>query len=442
MAPPDDPVARLFDLKRFGIKLGLDNIRTLAEALDHPERSFPCIIVAGTNGKGSVASTIERGLRAAGYRTGLYTSPHLIDLTERFALDGEAIGSDTLATEAAAILDTAGALQAAGRLPHPPTFFEATTALALSLFRRRGIEAAVLEVGLGGRFDATNIVAPAAVAIPSIDIDHQQHLGATIEAIAREKAGVIKPGAPVVTGETKPGARRVLEATAAEQGARLTDIDDGVTVRWAIDDAGLTRVDRLTTQRGDYGPLTLALRGRHQVRNGLVALRLLEELAGAGLGVSREAIVSALTDVRCRGRLELVDAGPGRRVLLDPAHNVAAATALAHYVKTFAPAGLPVVFGALADKDAAGMLRALGPAATQVICAPINSPRARSLDDLRATVRAARPDLAATSADTPGAALDQAWRHGPLALATGSTYLVGALLQALAARGGTPPGNG
>ncbi len=438
MAPSDDPVSRLFDLERFGIKLGLDNIRTLAEALDHPERSFPCIIVAGTNGKGSVAATVERGLRAGGYRTGLYTSPHLIDLAERFAIDGETIDSSTLAAEALTVLATADTLQTSGRLPHPPTFFEATTALALSLFRRRRVEAAVLEVGLGGRFDATNIVTPAAVAIPSIDLDHQQHLGKTIDAIAAEKAGVIKPGSPVVTGETKPEARQVLDATAARRGARLLDVDDGVTVCWGIDDAGLTRISRLTTRRRDYGPLTLALRGEHQLRNGLVALRLLEELDGAGLRVSRDAIAAALTDVRCRGRLELVDAAPGCRVLLDPAHNVAAAAALARYVKSVAPAGLPVVFGALADKDATGMLRALGDIATRVVCAPIDSPRARSVDELRRAVRAARPDLPVSTADTPGAALDQAWRHGPLALATGSMYLVGALLQGLPAPGETP----
>ena len=429
MAPPADPLIRLFDLERFGIKLGLDNIRKLAVTLDHPERSFRSIVVAGTNGKGSVAATIERGLRAAGYRTGLYTSPHLIALTERFAVGGNVVDVDTLATEAAIVLETADALQASGRLPHPPTFFEATTALAFCLFRRRQVDVAVLEVGLGGRFDATNIVTPTAVAIPSIDIDHQQQLGETVEAIAGEKAGVIKPGSLVVTGETKPDARNVLEKTAAQRGARLIDIDDGVTVDWDIDGAGLTRVDQLRTPHGDYGPLTLALRGRHQVRNGLVALRLLEELAG--VGVPRQAIVSALTEVRCPGRLELIDAAPGRRVLLDPAHNVAAASALAHYVTTIAPKGLPVVFGALADKDAAGMLRALGAAATRVICAPIDSPRARSVADLCATTRAARPDLPVFPAETPLAALDEAWRDSPLAVATGSMYLVGALLHAL-----------
>ena len=430
MAPPDDSVRRLFGLERFGIKLGLDNIRALVEALDHPERHFTPVIVAGTNGKGSVAAMVEHGLRAAGYRTGLYTSPHLIDLTERFALNGDAIDGGALAAEAAVILDVADALQRAGRLAHPPTFFEATTALALSLFRRRGVDAAVLEVGLGGRFDATNIVTPAAVAIPSIDLDHQAYLGDSLAAIAGEKAGVIKPGAVVVTGETKPEARTVIDAAAAEQGARLIDVDDGVTVQWAFAN-GLTVVNRLSTPRGDYGPLTLALRGAHQVRNAVVAVRLLEELAPACLPVSNEAIVAALTGARCRGRLELLDAGPGRQLLLDPAHNVAAATALARYLATSARGGLPIVFGALADKDAAGMLRALGSAPTRIICAPIESPRGLPLPRLLATARAARPDLPVDAAESSAGALEAAWESGPLAAATGSMYLVGALLQAL-----------
>ncbi len=429
MAPPDDTIRRLFDLDRFGIKLGLDNILALVEALDHPEDHFTPVIVAGTNGKGSVAAMVERGLRAAGYRTGLYTSPHLIDLTERFAVDGETIDGDALAAEAAATLDVADTLRRTGRLAHPPTFFEATTALALSLFRRREVDAAVLEVGMGGRFDATNIVRPAAVAIPSVDLDHQAYLGDSLAAIAREKAGVIKPGAVVVTGETKPEARTVIDAVAAQEGARLIDADHGVTVQWSSA-SGLTAIQRLSTTHGDYGPLTLALRGEHQVRNAIVAVRLLEELAPAGLRVPHAAIVAALTGARCRGRLELIDTGPGRRLLLDPAHNVAAATALARYLATFAPAGLPMVFGALADKDVAGMLRALGSAPTRIVCAPIENPRALPLPRLLAVARAVRPDLPVDAAESPAAAVQAAWRNAPLAAATGSMYLVGALLQA------------
>lgn len=427
-APSGDPVGYLFDLERFGIKLGLDNIRTLVEALDHPDRCFSSILVAGTNGKGSVAAMVERGLRAAGYATGLYTSPHLVDLSERFVVGGHAVDNAALAAEAACIREAIEALRRSGRLDRPPTFFEATTALALSLFRRRRVEVAVLEVGMGGRFDATNVVTPVAVAVPSIDLDHQRHLGSTLAAIAFEKAGVIKPETVVVTGETKPEALGVLRAAARERRARHVDATAEVTIRCRLRD-GATRVDTIATGHGRYGPLTLALNGLHQVRNAAVAVRLLEELASAGISVPRAAVERALADVRWPGRLQLVEAEPDRRVLLDPAHNVAAAAALGDYVTAVFPAGLPFVFGALEDKDVAGMLGAVGRAATRIVCAPIRSRRACSLKELVAMARAARPDLPITAAESPAAALAAAWNAHPLAVVSGSAYLVGEVLQ-------------
>ncbi len=428
--PSADPLAYLFGLERFGIKLGLDNMRVLDAALDHPDRQFRSLLVAGTNGKGSVAAMTERGLRAAGYSTGLYTSPHLIALNERFAVDGLAVGDDALANEAAHVRKTIGRLRATGLLAHPPTFFEATTALALSLFRRRKVDVAVLEVGMGGRFDATNVVPAVAVGIPSIDLDHQQHLGATLAEIAFEKAGVIKPHTVVVSAEAKPEARDVLQREAAARSARYVDAGAETDVRWRAD-AGVIRVERLETPCARYGPLTLALRGRHQLRNAAVAVRLLEELAPLGIRVPRAAIEQALADVRWRGRLELVDCAPGRRLLLDPAHNVAAAAALRAYVTEVHPAGLPFVFGALADKDAAGMLRALGGAVNRIICAPIANPRAGTVADLAAAARAGRNDVPVEAAASPTAALAAAWRTGPVAGVAGSVYLVGEVLRAL-----------
>ena len=437
--PPGGAVGYLFDLERFGIKLGLDNIRTLADALDRPDRRFRSILVAGTNGKGSVAAMVERGLRAAGYATGLYTSPHLIDLSERFAVGGRAVDGAGLTAEAGCIRETIEALRRSGRLDRPPTFFEATTALALSLFRRRGVDVAVLEVGMGGRFDATNVVTPVAVAVPSVDLDHQRHLGSTLAEIAFEKAGVIKPETVVVTGETKPEALNVLRAAALDRGARHVDAAAEVTTRCHLE-GGATRVDAMTTRYDRYGPLTLALRGRHQVRNAAVAVRLLEELSPAGLIVPRAAIEEALADVRWPGRLELIELAPDRRVLLDPAHNVAAAAALGDYVTGICAAGLPFVFGALGDKDVAGMLRALGRAATRIVCTPIRSRRACPLTDLVAVARAARPDLPVTAAESPAAALASVWRTDPLAVISGSVYLVGEVLQRLEDR--ERPGDG
>lgn len=428
--PSEDPLEYLFGLQRFGIKLGLDSMHTLNRGLGNPDRHFESVLIAGTNGKGSVAAMVERGLRAAGYSTGLYTSPHLIELDERFAVDGRPVRNAALVAEAARIRDVIERLCASGRLAHPPTFFEATTALALSLFRRCRVDVAVLEVGMGGRFDATNVVRPLAAAIPSIDLDHQQYLGETLAEIAFEKAGVIEPDTVVVSAEDKPEARDVLQREAAARGARFVDAGAEVDVCWRTD-AGLLRIESLTTPRTRYGPLTLALRGRHQLRNAAVAVRLLEELAQAGLRIPSRAVERALADVRWRGRLELVDCAPGRRLLLDPAHNAAAAAALGEYVTEMYPSGLPFVFCALADKDAAGMLEALGGALSRIICTPITSPRAASVADLLAAARGSRGEVPIESAASPVAAIRSAWRAGPVAGVAGSVYLVGEVLNAL-----------
>lgn len=428
--PREGPLGYLFNLQRFGIKLGLDNMRVLRAALDHPDRQYRSILVAGTNGKGSVAAMAERGLRGAGYSTGLYTSPHLTALNERFAVDGRPVEDTALEDEAAHVRRTIDRLRATGRLAHPPTFFEATTALALSLFRRREVDVAVLEVGMGGRFDATNVVRPLAIGIPSIDLDHQQHLGDTLGEIAYEKAGVIKPHSIVVSAEAKSEARDVLQREAAARDARFIDAGTEVHARRRLV-AGVVEVETLETPRARYGPLALSLRGRHQLRNAAVAVRLLEELAPAGIPVPRAAIELALTDVRWRGRLELVDCAPGRSMLLDPAHNVAAAAALGAYVREVHPNGLPFVFGTLADKDSAGMLRALGGAVNRIICAPVASPRATTVATLVAAARTSLHDVPVEAASSPVAALSSAWRTGPVAGVAGSVYLIGEVLLAL-----------
>ena len=317
----------LFGLEQYGIKLGLDNIRALRQALGYPDRAFASIVVAGTNGKGSVAAMVDTALRSAGYVTGRFTSPHLVDLEERFTIDGRPVSHETLAQEAHHLRATVCQLQADGCLGAPPTFFEATTAMALSLFRRAAIQVAVLEVGMGGRFDATNVVTPAAVAITSIDFDHQQYLGSTLAEIAFEKAGVIKPGALVVVGETKPSAVEVLRRVCREHEGRLVEpmsqVETRVTMR-----GGVTELE-MTTPCRRYGPVQLGLRGRHQVGNAAVAVRLLEELHAYGLHVPGDAILDGLTKTQWRGRLELVRVDARRSVVLDAAHNVASATALA-----------------------------------------------------------------------------------------------------------------
>ena len=192
------PLDRLFALETFGIKLGLQNIERLCEALGHPQRSFTTLHVAGTNGKGSVTAMVHAALLAADVRSARYISPHLSDLAERFVIGGAQVDAKTLQAVANDVLDLAERLQRAGTLTVPPTFFEVTTAMAFEMFRRAGVEVAVIEVGLGGRYDATNVITPVAGAITTIGMDHQQHLGSSLAAIAAEKAGIIKAGMTIV----------------------------------------------------------------------------------------------------------------------------------------------------------------------------------------------------------------------------------------------------
>jgi dihydrofolate synthase / folylpolyglutamate synthase len=362
-----DAIAYLFSLETLGIKLGLENIRRVSSALGDPQEAFQSLIVGGTNGKGSVAAMAAAALRASGRRTGLYTSPHLTDLAERFVIDGRPAAPGSLLEAAAAVRAASEGLVTAGALPAPPTFFEATTAVAFEVFRRSRVEIAVLEVGLGGRFDATNIVTPAAAAITSIDLDHTDLLGPTLEDIATEKAGIIKAAVPVVVGERKPGPRAVIEAASAERGAPFVAAFDGVNLDARMD-AGRATID-LATPCNTYRGVRLALAGRHQIDNAVVAVRLLETLGQAGLGVPRKAIVAGLERVVWPARLEPIDAAqigrPGRTVLLDAAHNPAGARALAAYLAEWHADGVPIVFGAMQDKDVAGMLSALAPQASR-----------------------------------------------------------------------------
>ena len=425
LAKQEDPLAYLFGLEQFGIKLGLHNIRILTAALESPESSFHSILVAGTNGKGSVAAMIECGLRKAGYHTGLYTSPHLSHLRERFVVNGQAIDQLTLLQEAEDIQNIIELLQTQGTLRTPPTFFEATTALALSLFRRSQVEVAILEVGLGGRFDATNVVKPIAVAIPSIDLDHEQYLGTTLAQIAFEKAGVIATNSVVVSAEAKSEPSAVLRTAAASKRARYIRADEDTTISYHIEKDGESHIRKAVTPRASYGPIRLSLRGRHQVTNAAVTIRLLEELATFGLTIPPSAIEIALSQTEWPGRLELVSVTPNRRVLLDPAHNVASALALAEYIRGWQPSGIPFVFSAFRDKNINGILRAFGNAVSQITCTTIDSPRACTLENLLRITCSARPDLPVTAVADPNEALETSWQFGPLVVVTGSVFLVG-----------------
>nr|MBA3949554.1 bifunctional folylpolyglutamate synthase/dihydrofolate synthase [Acidobacteriota bacterium] len=292
-----NPLEFLLSLETLGIKLGLDNIRRLLADLDRPDRAFHAIVIAGTNGKGSVTAMLERALRAAGWRTGRYTSPHLVSINERFAIDGQAVSDEALRAGAEAVR------RAALRMDPLPTFFEATTALACELFRTAGVDVAVMEVGLGGRLDATNALEPVATAITAIDFDHQIYLGDTLPLIAGEKAGIIKPGVPIVLAPNVPEVDEIVAGIALAKRAPLVRAGVGVEIASAFEDGRLV-VD-VRTAKARYGPLPLGLRGRHQLGNALTMVRLAEVIDGStAIAIPASAIESGLRDVEWPGRLQ------------------------------------------------------------------------------------------------------------------------------------------
>jgi len=429
------PLEYLFGLEFHGHKLGLDNIRAITDALGRPQDAYPSVIVAGTNGKGSVCAMASAALAAAGYRTGCYTSPHLVRLEERFTVDGAPVPSAELEEVVEQLRLLAGRLQDSGRLQATPTFFEVATAAAFELFRRRRVEAAVLEVGMGGRLDATSVASPLAGAITNIALDHQQYLGRTLADIAFEKAGIAKPGMRLICGERAAGPRGVIAEACARQGAAFVDASEGVTLS-AVMDGGRTRLT-LGTPAGSYGPLTLGLLGRHQVQNALVAVRLLEALSEAGVTVPAPAIERGLRESTWPGRLDWRRLAGGRRVLLDAAHNEAGAAVLAEYLREAVPGGRqPLVFGAVRDKDHAGMLRHLLPCSSLLVVTVPPTPRAADPDVLSAMARAIDSGAQVIVERDPVAAMDAAWASAPEITVAGSIFLLGAVLPVLESRRG------
>ena len=398
------------------MKFGLENISRLCAALDHPERAFASIIVAGTNGKGSVTAMVHRGLRAAGHRAARYTSPHLERLEERFVVDDNEVDTDALRGALGRVREAIERLQQSGALEAPPTFFECATAAAFDLFREAGVRIAVLEVGLGGRLDATNVVQPIVAVITSIGLDHQAQLGNTLESVAFEKAGVIKPGIPVVIGDLPVEAQRVVEEVCHERQARL------IRASKCGDSAALAR----TTP--------LALAGRHQQHNALVAACVLGEIDRLGFPVSAGAIATALSDVHWPGRLERVSLG-GTEFLLDAAHNPDGAAALADYLAGSEWRGATLVFAAMQDKVAGEMLAPLAAVCPMVICTAPATPRAMPADALAGVARAV-PGARWTvkTAPDPDAAITIAAADSARVVVAGSIFLTGPVRGILRAR--------
>jgi dihydrofolate synthase/folylpolyglutamate synthase len=414
----------LFGLEAAGITLGLDQIRALLAEMGHPERAFTTVTVAGTNGKGSVTAMVERGLRAAGCRTGRYTSPHLIAIEERVGLDGQTV--DAVRFDAAAREVHA----AAQRLPSRTSFFEATTAIALAAFRNAAVDVAVLEVGLGGRLDATNAVDASLVAITNIGLDHEAYLGNTIASIAAEKAGVIKPGAAVIAGRTSGEAINVLTAKAAQEGAVFTYAPDGTTVAASVG----PRESRLTLQTPvrEYGDLLLALPGRHQIDNAVTAVRTLEIAAERGIApISEAAIRTALSDVHWPGRLDW-RTWQGHDLLIDGAHNPDGARVLATFVQETIGVRVPIVVGIMRDKSIADMLKVLAPVASAFICTAPSTARAATPAELAQVAAEAAPEVPCVVASTPREAIAHAAGHGTPVIVAGSLFLAGDVLALVA----------
>src|SRR4051794_2660089 len=282
------------------MKFGLENMTTLSTALGHPERTFQSIVVAGTNGKGSVTVMVETALRAAGHRTARYTSPHLVRLEERFVVDGREVETALLRDVVACVQRAVDSLMKNGSLESLPTFFECTTAAAFELFRRAGVEIAVLEVGLGGRLDATNVVTPIMTAITSIDFDHQAQLGNTLESIAREKAGIAKPGVPMVCGRVPEAALRVIREVCQSTDAPLIPVSEMVAI---VPRADAETLDVHVGSRS-LGGIRLSLPGKHQRENAAVAVALLNEITKRGVALPDAAIRKGLTEAEWPGRLE------------------------------------------------------------------------------------------------------------------------------------------
>ncbi len=385
----------LYGLRLHGQKLGLETMRELARRLGDPQRDLQFLHIAGTNGKGSVAAMLAAVLQHAGYRTALYTSPHLVSFCERFQINGQPISEADVARWVEAIRPLLDDYPV-----RPPTFFEVVTGLALAYFREQRADIVVWETGLGGRLDATNIVTPAVSVITTIALDHQQYLGSTLAQIAREKAGIIKPGVPVVTAVRAAEALAVIRQTCAAQGCRLTEVT--APLDWEV-------------------PLV----GDHQRWNCATAVAALR---AGGWSLTDEEIRAGLKQTYWPGRFQVLP-GP---VVLDGAHNPAAAEQLAATLRARFPSQkIALILGVLRDKDYRQVCRILAPVADRLFCVPVQNERTSSPEE-----------LAAVCGGTVCRGLPEAYalaRSSDVVVITGSLFLVGEALQWFGVREASVP---
>jgi dihydrofolate synthase/folylpolyglutamate synthase len=415
------------------IKLGLANIEQLLAALGSPEHAYPAVQIAGTNGKGSTAAMLESICRASGVSAGLYTSPHLVSITERIRIAGEEIAREDFARLTAQVRATSLELQqATGALP---TFFEQVTAIALLAFREANVPLAILETGLGGRLDATTAARARTLAITPIALDHQEYLGHTLREIAAEKAAIIREGSTVIIAAPQPEeAQGVILARCRER---------GVAPRFATRDINVLSADaegRLNvtfkTDSDSYEEVRLSLRGRHQATNAAVAIALAEVLRDEhDFPFTRAALIEGLETAAHAGRLELQPGEPA--LLFDGAHNPAGARALRDYLDEFVRVPVTLVFGAMRDKELDEIAATLFPPAHKLILTRPTNPRAAALDTLQRLAASYSVDNSPGFHESPAEALRVAVQRTPsegIVCVTGSLYLVGEVKTILARR--------
>ena len=395
------------------MKLGLENITRLLAALGDPQHNYLKVQVAGTNGKGSVCAFLDSICLAAGIHAGTFTSPHLVSITERVRIDGTDIRQDDFARIATQVRETAEKLVAAGELETVPTYFEQVTAIALLAFAEAGVDLAILETGLGGRYDATTAANAEIVAITRVDIDHQRYLGETLAEIAAEKAAIIRTDSQVVIGEQERIAYAVLTSFCADLGS---------TPRSAQNEVRMLGESSFRTAADVYEAVDLGLAGRHQIENAKVAI-LTAEILSEHFPITRHDVTEGLRNARHPGRLERTG-----NFLLDGAHNIGGARALAAYLDEFVTGPITLVFGAVNDKDVGQIASILFPRASSIILTEASNSRAMKVGELLRTVapETSLDDIETIEnvRDAITAAMSAAHEDG-IILVTGSLYLVG-----------------
>jgi dihydrofolate synthase/folylpolyglutamate synthase len=406
------------------IKLGLRNTQLLLAALGDPQKSCPAVQIAGTNGKGSTAVVLDSICGAAGIKTGLYTSPHLISITERIKVAKREISTEDFARHATQVRSAAETIVGEGQIEALPTFFEHVTAIALLAFREHEVKLAILETGLGGRLDATSVAGAELVAITPIERDHEEYLGETIESIAAEKAAIIRPGGTAIIA---PQPAPALDAILQQCGlVNVTPSVDQCTVTVeSMTQDGRARMT-IDTEYDRYDNVLLGLRGRHQITNVSVAIRLAESLRARGFAISRSAIIEGIETASHAGRLELWEGRPA--LLFDGAHNPSGTRALREFLDEFVAAPVTLVFGAMRDKNLEQMAENLFSVASRLVLTKPDSPRAASVDELQklasGTLEPEKIFAASSLCNAIRKAIDTTSPDGLICF-TGSLYLIG-----------------